>query len=119
MPAVRPWLARLKSVVRDRRIVRGGGGSVLPNDLQLKRGFGRAMGLFDVLDDLFDDLSGIFGGDDDDGPPEQSVLPGHGLRVRRRGAGPSAARRPEWAAGGRRAGWHDLPAGQCGGGSNR
>ena len=25
------------------------------------------MGLFDVLDDLFDDLSGIFGGDDDDG----------------------------------------------------
>ncbi|QLK92857.1 DUF4226 domain-containing protein (plasmid) [Mycobacterium avium subsp. hominissuis] len=48
----------------------------MPNDLQLKRGFGRAMGLFDVLDDLFDDLSGIFGGDDDDGPPEQSVLPG-------------------------------------------
>jgi hypothetical protein len=34
------------------------------------------MGLFDVLDDLFDDLTGIFGGDDDgeggdefDGPP--------------------------------------------------
>ena len=38
------------------------------------------MGLFDVLDDLFDDLAGIFGGDDggaggddNDGPPEQPV----------------------------------------------
>ena len=38
------------------------------------------MGLFDVLDDLFDDLTGIFGGDDDgeggdefDGPPQQAL----------------------------------------------
>ncbi len=38
------------------------------------------MGLFDVLDDLFDDLAGVFGGDDggaggddNDGPPEQPV----------------------------------------------
>jgi hypothetical protein len=29
------------------------------------------MGLFDVLDDLFGDLSGLFDGDDDEGPPPQ------------------------------------------------
>ncbi|MEE6140648.1 DUF4226 domain-containing protein [Mycobacterium sp. 050128] len=39
------------------------------------------MGLFDVLDDLFGDLSGIFGGDDDgdggeNGPPPQQSIPG-------------------------------------------
>jgi len=35
------------------------------------------MGLFDVLDDLFDDLSGIFGGDDDagEGADENAGLP--------------------------------------------
>ena len=35
------------------------------------------MGLFDVLDDLFDDLSGIFGGDDDagEGGDENAGLP--------------------------------------------
>ena len=46
------------------------------------------MGLFDVLDDLFDDLAGIFGGDDDDdndGPPVAADAAACCRRARRRG----------------------------------
>ena len=74
------------------------------------------MGLFDVLDDLFDRVTGIFGGDDDGRRMSMYRRPRRGAATPPGappvGAGSASAEGPQRATAGRRSGGNHVSAGQ-------